>query len=477
MDAKTVPGLIIGTMCLLGATFVACVDENVVFRDRPLFDEPPTGAAQFLGYSVTETKLTTCGNCHVGKQAEWAKTAHADAWSGLQLSGHAQESCEACHTVNELGNPTEEDGGWVATQNARYQDVQCESCHGPGLGHVQNPDASQPLASILVGTELEAGCGECHQGTHNPFVEEWSQSRHGDMTSFPQTREGCVACHEMRGVFAAWGIKADYTEKEQGQAIPITCAVCHDPHDATNPKQLRFPINTPDVETNLCMKCHHKRAVPDPDSPRGPHSPQGPLLLGEDAGWRPPNFAYGEGIIAGTHGSDANPRLCAGCHVNRMNVADEATGGFVFNATGHLFNPIPCLDAEGKPTPSKVDCTVEERSFAGCTASGCHGSETAARSAYIVAGARIADLVTELDALLAQVPTSEFSTTDDVFTTAEGAKFNAGLGAITSSAIHNPFLTEALLTASIKQVKLDYGLPSVSSVALEDLLDRPAGGR
>ena len=129
------------------------------------------------------------------------------------------------------------------------------------------------------------------------------------------------------------------------------------------------------------------------------------------------------------------------------------------------------------PTPSKVDCATEERSFASCSTSGCHGSETAARSAYIVAGVRIADLVTELNALLDQVPDSEFSTSDDVYTTAEGAKFNAGLGAITSSAVHNPFLTEALLTASIKQVKLDYGLPSVSNVALEDLLDRPASIR
>jgi len=40
--------------------------------------------------------------------------------------------------------------------------VQCESCHGPGLPHVQNPDASQPLASILAAQDAAAGCGECH---------------------------------------------------------------------------------------------------------------------------------------------------------------------------------------------------------------------------------------------------------------------------------------------------------------------------
>jgi hypothetical protein len=57
--------------------------------------------------------------------------------------------------VSSLGNQvTQPSVGWVGTQNARYQDVQCESCHGPGLVHVTNPDApgTKPLAPIAVGT-------------------------------------------------------------------------------------------------------------------------------------------------------------------------------------------------------------------------------------------------------------------------------------------------------------------------------------
>jgi predicted CXXCH cytochrome family protein len=380
--------------------------------------------------------------------------------------------------VNELGNATEGSGGWTATKDPRYRDVQCESCHGPGLGHVQNPDASQPLASILAAKDATAGCGECHSGVHNPFVEEWQASRHGTMTASPQSNPSCVGCHEARGVFAAWGIKADYLEKERTQPIPITCAVCHDPHDPLNAKQLRYPINTANVETNLCMKCHHKRAVPELESPaRGPHSPQGPLLLGENVGWVPPNFPYEGQKIAGTHGSDRNPRLCAGCHVNRMQVTDPATGSTVFDATGHSFNPIPCLDAQGKPQPSTVTCAVDQRSFASCTSSGCHGSQTAARSAYLIATTRIAGLTAELNTLLAKVPANEFSQTDGVYTTAEGAKFNAGLGAIRSSAVHNPFMTEALLTASIRQVKEDYGVMAAHSLPLQERLQRPSGLR
>lgn len=460
-------------MVLAGALLplVGCTDTETVFVERPLFEDPPDAAQGFLGYSDPVEKLVVCGNCHVGMQGEWEDTRHARAWADLQGSGHANESCEGCHTVGELGNfVTEPDVGHAATGDERYQDVQCESCHGPGLQHVTNPDASQPLASIAVGVDLESGCGECHQGAHNPFVEEWAQSRHGSPNPYPQGRSSCQSCHEGKGALAAMGVDAEYIEKDGDELMPITCAVCHDPHDPTNERQLRFAVDVPNVDQNLCMKCHQKRAVPDAGTAsRGPHSPQGPLLLGEEVGWRPPNFQYASGQIVGTHGTEANPRLCATCHVNRLEVTDPVTGDFVFNASGHLFKPIPCLDSQGVPTADD-DCTVEERSFASCTASGCHGSEGAARSVYLLATDRIATLVDELNALLAQVPDSEFSSEDDVFTTAEGAEFNAGLGEITSSAIHNPFLTEALLTASIRQVEEDYDVSSSPSVPLDNVL-------
>jgi hypothetical protein len=201
------------------------------------------------------------------------------------------------------------------------------------------------------------------------------------------------------------------------------------------------------------------------------------LLLGVDVGWWPPNFAYAPGQIVGTHGTERNQRLCAGCHVNRYQVTDPASGNVTFDATGHSFHPIPCLDAQGRPQPSNVTCALPQRSFKSCTTSGCHGSEAAARSAYTVATTRISSLVKELDALLAKVPASQFSTTDGIYTTAEGSRFNSGLGAITSSAIHNPFLTEALLTASIAQVKKDYGVSAVSGISLEPMLQRPAGAK
>jgi predicted CXXCH cytochrome family protein len=456
-------------LLLAALTAAGCQDTEKIFVAFPLYDDPPTAAAQFLGYSDQDDNLPVCGNCHVGQNAAWQQTAHAGAWETLQASPAAQDFCEGCHTVSESGNHTEDPGGWTATLDTRYQDVQCESCHGPGLEHVINPDASQPLASLLAGTDLTNGCGECHAGSHHGFVDEWAESRHGTMNAFPQGREECVQCHEARGALAMFGVKADYIEKEQTDAIPITCAVCHDPHDATNQHQLRFPIDVPNVELNLCMKCHHKRAVPDPNSSRGPHSPQGPLLMGE-AGWRPPNFLSPTAQIVATHGTAANPGLCAGCHVNSYEVTDPESGDHVFSVTGHSFKATPCLDVQGVPLPT-TDCAVEERTFAACSSSGCHGTPEVARGLLLVVTTRLDLLADELDALLVQVPASEFVVGDDLTTTGEGAKFNLDLATQQGSPFHNPFLIEALLTASIQQVELDYGVSPSPALLLVNVLE------
>jgi predicted CXXCH cytochrome family protein len=448
----------------------------VVFRDRDLLADIPSASNGYLGYSNTEEKLTVCGNCHIGQQTDWVTTAHADAWATLEANPGKQALCEGCHTVSEAGNKIETASvGWTATQDERFHDVQCESCHGPGLQHVQNPGATQPLASLGVTIAGTNGCGECHSGVHHPFVEEWAESGHGRVEASPSTRPECIGCHTGQGALAAMGANdAEYEEKASATPLPIACAVCHDPHGSGNDRQLRFAIDVPDEAQNLCMRCHHKRALPDFASPqRGPHSPEGPLLLGE-AGWWPPNMPIEPGSILGTHGSTANPRLCAGCHVYQYQVTDKQTGAFLVAVTGHRFEATPCVNAQGAPT-GEDECTRAERSYISCTASGCHGSQNAARSAHTTAELRLTNLATQLNAQLAKVPSSEFSTTDNRYSTAEGARFNAQLGLMSGTAVHNPFLAEALLIGSIAQVQKDYGVTPSAGLDLTVRLRPPEG--
>ena len=133
----------------------------------------PTLDATFVGYSNPATQQTTCGNCHVDKQRRWQQTKHSRAWADLQGSGFAQGYCAKCHTTNGATNLAPDTAGYFAVSaDAKkfYQDVQCEACHGPGGGHIQSPDASQPLSTIIADTGQSWGCGTCHTGTHDPFA-------------------------------------------------------------------------------------------------------------------------------------------------------------------------------------------------------------------------------------------------------------------------------------------------------------------
>jgi hypothetical protein len=374
------------------------------------------------------------------------------------------------------------DGGWTTTSDERYYDVQCESCHGPGQMHVLNPGASQPLAPIAVGLDLTEGCGECHNGTHHPFVEQWENSLHATSAADGHGAS-CDACHNAAGALAAFGVKNNYLEKagEEDSHMGIVCSVCHDPHAKDHEGQLRFPIDEPSEEGNLCMKCHHKRGTPDPNTFRGPHAPEGPLLLGI-GGWWPPNMA-GIGNISGTHGSEANPKLCAGCHMQKYTV-NNPDGSFLMNAVGHDFQATPCLDANGVPTEGP--CEYSQKKFDGCATGGCHGSANAARSAYIVAETRLLFLADQLGALLEQVQPgwatcqaasncpagSQFTNGDGVYTTAEGSAFNYQLAHTVGAAAHNPFLVEALLTASIRQMQTDYPVNVPAGLVLDNILDK-----
>jgi predicted CXXCH cytochrome family protein len=474
-----------GSSILLAVALGSCVDEKIVYRDGPNFVTPPSSAASFLGYSDEATKKTVCGSCHAGQQATWATTAHAGAFATLASSGAMQGSCQACHTVNDRGNAiADTSAGWRTTHDTRYHDVQCESCHGPGLAHVSSPQRGQMLASVLAdtGAAVTNGCSECHNGTHQPFVEEWRKTDgHGESHSIQpsatvptatDTKATCQGCHNTIGVLAAWGVNTNFKEKVSATYVQVgnTCVVCHNPHGSENTHQLRYAIDVRDVNSNLCMRCHQRRAIPDPAVNSGPHSEQGPLLLGQ-AGWWPPNLNIGDSLSA-THGSARNPKLCATCHVQRYTVNDKVTGKFAIQVTGHRFLPIPCVDANGAPTDDQ-SCAVSAKSFKGCAASSCHGSESIARAAYTTTQARIASINVELRRLLALVPASQF-VIGPTYTTARGAKFNADLADQPGAFVHNPFLVEQLLRASISQVAKDYNLAASPGFMLSPQYTRKA---
>lgn len=454
----------------------ACVDEKIVFREGPPFIAPPAAAANFLGYHNEASGLTTCGNCHVTQQGKWEQTAHADAWATLQATGASQALCEGCHSVSEQGNAvTATEVGYTSTKDSRYHDVQCESCHGPGLDHVTAPARGQMLASIHAdtGAAVTNGCAECHSGVHHPFVEEWRSSRHGRpqpatfngaTATSPEVafapRTSCRGCHVGQYVLDAWGVNTNYLEKTGATRLSdsegVTCVVCHDPHGSPFTAQLRYAVDAKDTENNLCARCHNRNANPPWSSSRTPfepHAAQGPLVFGS-AGWWPPGLQFD--TTASTHGSEANPRLCATCHVQNYNVNDKLTGAFQVTVVGHRFLAIPCVDANGAPTEDQ-GCQVASRSFKSCSASGCHSSEASARLAWVNGEADVHTLADLLEVMIDQVPASEFVAPK--VTAGRGATFNLNLARQAGTAAHNPFLVKALLRYSGLALNQTYGIP------------------
>jgi hypothetical protein len=505
-----------------GAVLVSlgCEEQKLVFLGpdtvgvpvevpRNVANPPPDGA--FLGYFDSGEKLTTCGNCHVGQQSGWETTAHSGAYGSI--AAFAQPFCLGCHNVSQLGNglgtsvlsgDLDAAGGWNAVEDTVYFDVQCENCHGAGNTHVQNPDATQPLASLKV-FEVDAAtndtiflaCGECHSDAHHPFVEEWEQSPHAEPFGlfFPQdppeecascaaANPACVRCHRGQGILESWGENANYVEKFDAEHMPITCAVCHDAHDATNEHQVRFPVDdVADVNDHLCARCHDRRSVPDAGSEHGlePHSPETALIQGE-AGFFFAGMPIGSGDVRGTHGNPAvNTGLCATCHLATYEIRDPDSNDHIFTVTGHLFRPIPCVDAQGIPLPFGVACglTVQERFFGSCVDAGCHGDETAAFSAVTAARNRMEPKVANLIDILKIVEANTGGDSTDLeaeggeidpflstLTVAEQAFFNYhlaifgsgefGTNTVLGSAVHNPFLIELLIDASIAEVEAEY---------------------
>jgi predicted CXXCH cytochrome family protein len=494
VSGRTAPRRVFGILLLIGAW--GCMDEGTLYVEQPPWDNAFLEASSFLGYADAGSKATACGQCHPDVQLEWVQTGHADAWLGLQESGHAVAQCEACHSVTSLGNSvTNPQVGWLATGDHRFHDVQCESCHGPGLEHVSYPTVSKPLASLKAAVGGTNGCGQCHDGTHHPYTTQWAQSAHGlgPHTQEAGSRATCASCHEGRAALEVnFGTQSTFLERDGAELLTITCAVCHDPHGSGIDGQLRAPIDLP-TRDNLCMQCHTRTGTPW--SFRGPHAAQGLLVLAQDVGYLPPTSPIDFDIIPNPHGPANNERLCATCHVERRTVLDSG-GNFLLESVGHTFEAVSCLDQEGRPVPGG-DCSVAQRSFAGCTGAGCHGTEASARNAYLRVQTRLNYLLDQLWAdingnsileatdggllprLLAMGLDAELNPTSSALTPAKGAIWNAMLawtddrphwgngqvGGASFSAhrssgngVHNPHLLEALLLASIGDVRSAYGL-------------------
>ncbi len=338
--------------------------------------------------AATYVGINSCALCHSGGLLApniydpWSHTLHAEAFKaaidGLSTD-HFSQNCIKCHVVGFDANTNTANGGfddvaaqtgwqfptvltngnWDAMPSAlkNVANVQCENCHGPGSEHVAAAALIGTNASFwprLSVTYASGNCAQCHDSlTHHPKTAEWNNSRHAIATRSPSGagREACVRCHTARGFteFVDSGGSA-YVTNTVYEAI--TCAACHDPHDATNPHQLRAaPVYTLPEGTTvtnaglgaLCMQCHHSRngsasnnvALYQQNKPTwvggvsfGPHdSTAGEMIEGVNG------IEYGKVMPSGAH-SYTITNVCVGCHMQPVATTDPA----FTKAGGHTFS-------------------------------------------------------------------------------------------------------------------------------------------
>jgi len=335
--------------------------------------------------------VDTCALCHSGsalapdKYHPWTETLHASyftkAIDGLKGDNYSKSELPF-HTVGYDDNTNAVNGGFddVAMQtgwmfpsnlvagnwasmvanypsNAHLANIQCENCHGPGSEHAMALGNTNVSNWPRIGLSFVMGnCAQCHDNLpNNVKVTEWNNSLHARSTRTPSGpgREQCVRCHTapgFRNFIENAATATPYVTNTVYEAL--TCAACHDPHDASNPHQLRaansYTLPEGTTVTNvglgaLCMECHHSRngeanqnianyQLGRPTwaggSSFGPHdSTAGDMVEGVNA------ITYGKVIPSGSH-SAVIPNVCVGCHMQPVATSHPAFG----QAGGHTYS-------------------------------------------------------------------------------------------------------------------------------------------
>jgi hypothetical protein len=222
--------------------------------------------------------------------------------------------------------------------------VQCESCHGAASQHAITALTDPEGSKAMVNVDYMAGtCTQCHSGsTHHTYGMEWENSKHA--IAVEEEGSSCAGCHQGIG----------FIDRTKGlvprpEYSSINCTTCHEPHDATNPHQLRSVADVTLMDASkpggatvvteggngkLCMQCHISRRdaeeyvkVTNGSNRFGPHhGPQTDMFVGANA------VTYGKDIPSSAHYGSIEDS-CATCHMQ----ATSTTNPEWTHAGGHTW--------------------------------------------------------------------------------------------------------------------------------------------
>ncbi|MEO7192792.1 MAG: DmsE family decaheme c-type cytochrome [Vicinamibacterales bacterium] len=264
--------------------------------------------------------------------------AAASSAAGAAYVGNA--ACLGCHDAQNKGyaDHPHHQASDPRTPAAKQG---CETCHGAGSKHADNPEEVHVLNNFktMTPSQVSATCTECHNRGEHAL---WQGSAH-------EKRDlSCISCHS---VHSAKSESGNLKEKTQTQVcaqchrdkaakldrsghMPLRegkmeCSTCHTPHGSTNVRNLRKG----DSIAEMCTSCHaDKRGpflwehAPSRDGCVTCHDPHGssnermlvtktPMLCQRcHVGTRHPSTIYDQALI--NTSVRVYARSCVTCHTN-----------------------------------------------------------------------------------------------------------------------------------------------------------------
>lgn len=238
--------------------------------------------------------------------------------SAFVLAGDIENDiCAGCHDDVAAAFGTTAHGVYFSSRPA-YSQYSCESCHGSGLKHVEDPTKENiinPARSDQFGSSML--CLGCHDGSS---MDGWAFSAHNGADV------NCASCHNSHASYGtpaalvkeAPGLCYDCHSDVRAQTMmpsrhpiaegKLACSDCHNPHGGAARLTQDF------TGRELCFTCHADK--------EGPwiyeHAP-----VNEDCG-----------MCHTPHGSVANnlliqnePTLCLNCHAMHFHATVESNEG------------------------------------------------------------------------------------------------------------------------------------------------------
>ncbi|MHB0963640.1 MAG: DmsE family decaheme c-type cytochrome [Gemmatimonadaceae bacterium] len=216
-----------------------------------------------MSWLVSSVLVAAVAFAPLAVNGQAAKSQKSDAAvAGATYVG--QETCVGCHeSVKTTGMH-----GIKADLRTPAGGKGCESCHGPGSKHADDPEKVKPMQFGKVSAvEASAACTSCHSTSEHAF---WANSKH------EARNVGCVSCHSVHSAKGDKGLK----EATQGklcaschQAIAnklnrfnhmpvredkMACSSCHNVHGSANVRMLRAGTNI----DQSCTSCHQEKRGP-----------------------------------------------------------------------------------------------------------------------------------------------------------------------------------------------------------------------